>query len=308
MSRSIPPTGQQVELVLGAQRAVVVEVGAGLRQYAVSGTPVVDGYAESESCSGGRGQVLIPWPNRLYGGTWSWEGKDQHLPLDENPPGNALHGLTRWVSWRLVEQSASAATWSYVLHPQPGWPGTLACRVAYRLTAALGLAVEISATNVGTRSCPAALGAHPYVHLGGAAADETWVHLLADEVITPSGPGTTAPVADAHVDLRRGDQIGPRRLDHSFTALRRGADRHGSVQVRTAAAAVEIWFGDSCRWVHLYTADNDQDPARRRRSLAVEPMTAPPGALQTGWDLDVLQPGQSLSLRWGVRSQLLDQR
>lgn len=56
------PSGVQVELVHSDQRAVVVEVGGGLREYAVAGRPVLDGYGAAEMGSSGRGQTLIPWP------------------------------------------------------------------------------------------------------------------------------------------------------------------------------------------------------------------------------------------------------
>src|SRR6478609_2457105 len=42
----LPPSGRQYELRHGDQRAVVVEVGGGLRLYEVGGRPVLDAYAE----------------------------------------------------------------------------------------------------------------------------------------------------------------------------------------------------------------------------------------------------------------------
>jgi aldose 1-epimerase len=46
MPTAVPPSGQQVEIRRGQQRAVVVEVGGGLREYHVDGQAVLDGYAE----------------------------------------------------------------------------------------------------------------------------------------------------------------------------------------------------------------------------------------------------------------------
>ena len=62
---SIPPTGEQYEIVFGGHRAVVTEVGATLRSYAVDGVDVVRGFGEHESPRGGQGQNLLPWPNRI---------------------------------------------------------------------------------------------------------------------------------------------------------------------------------------------------------------------------------------------------
>jgi len=51
---------------------VVVEVGGGLRSYSASGRELVDGHGADEMSSSGRGQVLIPWPNRLEDGNYQF--------------------------------------------------------------------------------------------------------------------------------------------------------------------------------------------------------------------------------------------
>ena len=61
----IAPSGEQITIGAGDQQAVVVEVGGGLRSYSAGGRELVDGYRADEMSSSGRGQVLIPWPNRL---------------------------------------------------------------------------------------------------------------------------------------------------------------------------------------------------------------------------------------------------
>ena len=97
--RSMIPSGDQVLLRHGDHRAVVVEVGGGLRSYALGDWEVLDGYAESEQCSGGRGQALLPWPNRVRDGRYAFGGAEHQLALTEPERHNALHGLVRWVSW-----------------------------------------------------------------------------------------------------------------------------------------------------------------------------------------------------------------
>src|SRR6185437_15859631 len=89
-----PPSGQQIELTHGAQHAVVVEVGGGLRTYEVDGVAVLDGYARDAMADGGRGQPLLPWPNRLADGQYDWAGRTLQLPVDELSRRNASHGLT----------------------------------------------------------------------------------------------------------------------------------------------------------------------------------------------------------------------
>ena len=49
----------------------------------------------------------------------------------------------------------------------------------------------------------------------------------------------------------------------------------------------------------LFTGDTLPDD-RRRRSLAVEPMTCPPNAFRTGDALIRLDPGGSFTSTWGI--------
>jgi aldose 1-epimerase len=178
------PSGEQHELVSGDSRAVVVEVGAGLREW----DGVLVGYGVEEMCGAGRGQVLAPWPNRIADGAYEWDGEPHQLPIDETSSGSSIHGLVRWTSWRLVEREPSRALLELVLHPQPGYPFTLRLRAEYRLGES-GLVVRTSAENIGDRACPFGAGHHPYLAaptgrvddlvldgepVGDRKLDETW--------------------------------------------------------------------------------------------------------------------------------------
>ena len=81
MGRLISPSGEQIEIAFGDQRAVVVEVGGGLRAYSAAGRELLDGYSADGQIVSGRGQVLIPWPNRLQDGTYEFDGRRHQLPL-----------------------------------------------------------------------------------------------------------------------------------------------------------------------------------------------------------------------------------
>ena len=119
---AVLPFGRQVELAYADQRAVVVEVGGGLRDYRVGSRALLDGYGPDERCTGARGQTLIPWPNRIRDGRYEFAGQTLQLPLTEPQAGNAIHGLTRWVAWTVLEHSAARAVLGHRLYPQPGLP------------------------------------------------------------------------------------------------------------------------------------------------------------------------------------------
>lgn len=55
----------------------------------------------------------------------------------------------------------------------------------------------------------------------------------------------------------------------------------------------------SYRWLMLFTGDT-LGADRRRRGLAVEPMTCAPNAFVSGEGLRILEPGESWTTSWGV--------
>src|SRR5215472_11784991 len=84
-----PPSGEQFDLESGEWRLTVVEVGGGLRELRRGDWPVLDGYPVDRMCSGGRGQALLPWPNRIDGGRYTFEGQSYQLALTEPLRENA---------------------------------------------------------------------------------------------------------------------------------------------------------------------------------------------------------------------------
>lgn len=302
------PSGRQHVLVgPGDQRAVVVEVGGGLREYTVAGSPIVDGYGESEVCTSGRGQMLAPWPNRLGDGLFDWEGVALQLPLTEPEHHNAIHGLVRWSAWSSVEAATDSLLLGYRLPPQPGWPWPLDFRLRYSLGPG-GLRVEPRVTNAGDASCPFGVGFHPYLAAFGGMVDDLVLsapgatRYLSDERGLPVG---TEPVAGTPFDFRAGRRIGAAHLDTPFTDLRRDPDGLTRVELRASEQAsaegrVQLWLDAAWSYLQIFTGDTVDDPRRRRRGLAVEPMTSPPDMLRSGEGRIVLGPGERWSGSWGI--------
>src|SRR5229473_5956757 len=175
---SIPLTGTQFAISAGDYSATVTELGAGLREFRYRDRPVIAEYEPDELPPGASGQLLAPWPNRIDGGRYAFDGASYQLDLSEPARGNAIHGLTRWVNWEPAAQlargeaadadgAASQITLSHVLYGRPGYPFCLELSVSYRLEPASGLRVTISACNAGSRPAPYGTGSHPYLTAGG---------------------------------------------------------------------------------------------------------------------------------------------
>ncbi len=223
---SIPPSGRQAELVHGDQRVTVVEVGGGLRDWRVGDRPVLDGYDLAAQCTWGRGQLLLPWPNRIPDGRYEIDGQPQQLALTEPGLHNAIHGLTRWSAWRLDQPAADRVLAEHLLHPQPGYPLTLLCQAEYRLGPD-GLTVRMSVTNQSDRPAPVGMGAHPYLLVGDAGVDVASLRvpaetrLITDHRGIPTGRQSVSGTGQDFRQLRR---IGAAVLDTAYTDLIRDAD------------------------------------------------------------------------------------
>jgi aldose 1-epimerase len=294
----------QVEIEGEDQRVAVDTVGGGLRSYAAGGRELLDGYPAGGRSTSGRGQVLIPWPNRLEDGAYEFGGRTHRLPLTEPERGNAIHGLVRDADWTVGERAPDRVVLEHGLEPQPGYPFSLSVRIEYALSEG-GLTVRTTATNVAEEACPFGSGQHPYLTLGTEAVDSLILSapgrtvLRVDERSLPVGK---EPVEGTEHDFQRPREIGATTLDHAFTDLVRGVDGLARVELRDpkSRAGLTLWVDESYRYLQLFTGDPLPDVSRR--SLAVEPMTCPANAFRTGEDLVRLEPGESHTSAWGIVS------
>jgi aldose 1-epimerase len=300
-----PPTGDQVTIRHGDHQVTTVSVAAGLRRYSMAGRDLVDGYRVDQRPQGGRGQTLLPWPNRIAGGRYRFTG-DQQLALTEPSAGNAIHGLARWATWQPEEVGVDAVTWQHLVVPQPGWPTSLDCRVTYRL-ADDGLTVTTTARNVGGAPCLYGTGSHPYLTAGTATVDDAHLALPAStwfETDHRGVPVARHPVRGTEHDLA-GAVIGRRRIDHAFGDLARGPDGRWVVRlVGPDGAGSQLWGGSAYSYVQVFSGDT-LPPGQARRGLAVEPMTCPPDAFnavdRAAAGVVVLDPGEEHTATWGIQ-------
>lgn len=301
---TIPPSGEQHEIAHGEQRATVVEVGGGVREYEVGGRAVLDPYPLEAICDGAHGAPLIPWPNRLADGRYSFDGVDYQVAQTEPTKRNAIHGFLRWRGWQAREKAPERVVMATTIHPLEGYPFALEVSVAYELGEA-GLTVTTSATNVGGQACPYACGQHPYLSPGSGLIDDCSLQLDAQTRILTDAerqlPTGTEAVDGTSFDFRASRRLGDQRLDFAFTDLSR--DGAGRAWVRLQApdsSRAELWVDERYPIVELYTGDTLSEP-RRRRGIGTEPMSAPPNAFQTGEGLLRLEPGQTIRSEWGAR-------
>ena len=299
-------TGAQWVIGHGHQRAIITEVGATLRSLTVGDRAVVDGFGPDEWSHAGRGQVLAPWPNRLGDGAYTFQDVSAQAPIDEVGGHNAIHGLVRWLPWRLTGRAQNRVGLKCELHPSPAYPFALRIEIEYRLGRE-GLTVTTDAQNFGDGDLPFGLGFHPYLTVGTATIDQARLRvparsrLVADERGLPTG---SVGVASTEFDFTASRPIGVTRLDTAFWDLNRDSDGRARVDLDhpDGAAGVTLWADERFGYLMVFTGDT-LDEGSRRTAVAVEPMTCPPDAFRTGTDLTVLRPGARWTGTWGITAR-----
>ncbi len=297
-------TGQRHELVRGGVTATVNELGASLRSLRVDGVALVPEYPDDSPPPGASGVVLVPWPNRVAGATWTLDGRAQRLDVTEPSTGNASHGLLRNTGYAVAERSEDAVTLTAPVFPQHGYPFLLRTSVRYAVGDD-GLEVTHTIANHSTAPAPVAVGAHPYVTVGDAAMEELTVTVLAttyDEVDEVGIPVASHPVAGSAYDLGGGRLLEGVELDTAYTGLPLVDGRHRHVVTAPDGTGVELCADPDFGYVQLFTSHVYVNAdGERTDALAVEPMTAPANALNSGTGLRWLAPGETWSLSWGLR-------
>ena len=286
---STKPAVPEVALARGGVRAVISTSSAAVRELTVDGRPLLRSFAQGTHPPQAANIILAPWPNRVADAAFTFRGRRHELAATEPARGHAIHGFTVRRIFGIVEHSPDAAVLRSVLGPEPGWPWPIELSVHYALTDS-GLEAAMTAVNLADEPAPCALGVHTYLDAQGAPLDAcTLHHTIAErqpvnERLIPAG--AREPWPHSPIPMR-----GTLLDDAGYDPLHRP---HLARLIDASGTGVELEATPNLPWTQLFTSP--------QRHLAVEPMTAPPNALNTGEDLAVLDPGGALEVGWSVRA------
>lgn len=250
--------------------------------------------------------LLFPYPNRVRGSRYSFEGRDYVIPAEAvqtDPNGNAIHGFCLDRPWRVIEQSASHAIGQFQLSVDApellnAWPTDFVIEVGYAVRGAT-LRSEIRVANRGTRRMPWGFGTHAYfkVPLGeGSAPKHCLISVPAKmqrELVDCLPTGKVIPVPEEK-DLRQGEYFDVLKLDDVYTGVETVDDvLECSIMDEEAGLVMAQHCPGDFRDVVVYT------PAGRN-CICMEPYTCATDALNLEAEghsagLRVLEPGEEFT-------------
>lgn len=284
----------EFQIQAGEYRATVVSEGAGLAALTRNDRDLVLPHPTDQKPLGYSGKVLVPWPNRIARGTYHFDGKRYRLPINEPENYAALHGLQCWTAWELVDRTEHAVTLTAITDPFEGYPARLQTWVTYSLDPQNGLTIRIETANIGDSAGPYGTATHPYITCNGAPIDRCTLRVQADVVALVDqemSPRQLVAVEEANLDLRNDRPLEGLSIDHAFTSLHfDDVTGEATVRLRDPQTGMSVSLASDEPWVQVYSGEQ-----LGRLGVAVEPMTCPPDAFNSGEELIVLAPGESHS-------------
>jgi aldose 1-epimerase len=226
---------------------------------------------------------MAPWPNRIAGSRFAWNGAEFHVPADGKP--NAIHGQVLDMAWSVGERTESSAElWCEL---DEGWPWRGHAWQRFELTEGrLEMRLEVHAAE---SPFPAGCGWHPWFRRDAFGSDDVRVGVMAGRryVLSEQLPtGETVPPA-SDFDLASAPRLGDRRLDDCYAGI------DGPVTVDWGPVRLRMSIECAQPHVQVYT------PAE---AFCVEPQTCAPDAFNLaarrlkGTGFAVAEPGLPLSL------------
>lgn len=307
-----PRSGEQFALSAGGYTAVIASVGATLRSLQFNGRDLIVPFDADEVRPHARGAILAPWPNRIADGSYSFDGETHQLALSEPARHNAIHGLVGWQVFTATQVGVDRVQLCTNIPAQTGYPFQVRVTVDFFLDET-GLTQSVTGKNFGRSAAPWGVGFHPYLVADGAPdsrvaltpVDEWTLTVPARELLLASSdrllPLRLAPVdSQPEYDFRSARLIGDTQLDHAFTGL---GDDSGSTEIRVVGPhgnGVAMAWDEQLPWVQLYSSDSIPGTPEHRRGLAVEPMTCPADAFNSGTNLVRLEAGDSHRVTWRI--------
>lgn len=267
---------------------------------------VIDGFrskeeVENELLKSFKGSNLFPFPNRLAGGKYHFEGEEYQIPINFPHENNAIHGLVLSQNFEVtnISESDSCSVLELQFNSEfglQGYPFPFSISISYSLENKSRFSCITAISNNSNSPIPVGHGWHPYFKLGDEAIDALNLQFSAASILECDDNNIPAGVENI---LNRPSQhlpIGDTEFDTCFYLNQLAEKCVTKLWSHKSNYLLKVWQQtghQKYNYLQLYTP-----PCRR--SIAVEPMSCAPDAFNNQLGLIKLMPNETISLRYGV--------
>lgn len=252
---------------------------------------ILDGFNSEEEViksRGARGWIMTPFPNRIPGGLYSFEGKDYVInPLP--PREQVIHGFTSHEEFELKKINNNDEFLEVVLFCNKlrsgkfqGYPFDVDVYITYKLTPK-GFYISVRGENVGKSPAPFYCGWHPYFKSVNPEIETLALEINAGSIIGMNSDCIPLPGSEAYLpietkkDLNFNDtieidnrKINGRTVDVCYAEMK--TDENGLIKTSLIDTknSLKITMLQNRGVTLVFTGDSLI--TRRRESVAIEPM------------------------------------
>jgi aldose 1-epimerase len=245
------------------------------------------------------GAKLSPFPNRIKGGEYDFEGKRYYVKKNEKDI-NALHGFLWNKEFIVTDKEAgeehAALTLGYKYKgDEPGYPFSYDISIIYILDAG-GFTCITKIINTSNKSMPLGDGWHPYIKTG-TKIDLMKLKLPVSRMIMTNKNLIPDGSAESRKEYLQAHTIGSDWFDNCFGPVEKEGICNTLLIDGQQNVTVNLWQKagrNGYNYLQLYTPED-------RASIVIEPMTCAPDAFNSGEGLIVLEPREETILEFGIK-------
>ncbi len=247
-----------------------------------------------------KGAKLVPFPNRIRDGRYSFNRKSYKLPINFQSQKHAIHGLLYNQKFTVKDRTVSKKSSSILLEHlslgrTDGYPFKFKVHIKYTLSSD-GFESNTVIKNEHSAKIPIGDGWHPYFRLKGSLADmllriPSTRQIEVDSRTIPTGEirpfekfSSLSKIADEEIDS--GFQL-RKRNGLAETEL---VDQEHDLKLTVWQETGEMKYN----YVQIFIPPS-------RKSIAIEPMTCNINAFNNGEGLIILNPKSTFNATYGVR-------
>lgn len=263
---------------------------------------VTDAYEDEDDLlqlNKSKGIKMLPFPNRIKHGKYSFEGQEYKLTINKPNEQNAIHGLITKALFDVAfidcNEHRALTTLKYEYNQEfSGYPFSFLVELTYILSGD-GVQIETIIKNTGNENMPIGDGWHPYFCINKQDLNKMYLQIPSKKYLEVDG--NMIPTGEVIKDkaFKKLSLIGDTKFDHCFIIEEKEENVETILIDQENKIKLVVWqsVGEGkYNYLQLYTPSE-------RNSIAIEPMTCAPDAFNNKMGLTIIKPNETLALSFG---------